>query len=85
MLIEAKVRVCDVQHLRDLFPNVPSLISPLSEESGDPVTKYHIPESSFIKEETFVLQEKFYTDAIEMQNSLKFLRAGARKMVCFKG
>jgi hypothetical protein len=36
-----------------------------------------------VKEGTFVLQEKFYTDTLEVQSSLKFLRAGARKTIYF--
>lgn len=36
-----------------------------------------------MRENTFVLQEKFYTDTLELESSLKFLRAGARSQVYF--
>ncbi len=29
------------------------------------------------------MQEKFYTDTLEVQSSLKFLRAGARKTIYY--
>lgn len=32
-----------------------------------------------------VLQEKYYMDTLELQSSLKFMRAGARKQVYFSG
>jgi len=32
-----------------------------------------------------VLIEKFYKDTLELQSSLKFIRAGARKEIYFKG
>ncbi len=45
----------------------------------------YLPEASFVKEGNFVLQEKFYRDTLELESSLKFLRAGVRKKVYFKG
>ena len=38
-----------------------------------------------MREGTFVLQEKFYTDTLELESSLKFHRAGARPTVYFEG
>jgi 6-phosphofructokinase 1 len=38
-----------------------------------------------VKEGNFVLQEKFYRDTLELESSLKFLRAGVRKTVYFEG
>jgi len=38
-----------------------------------------------VKEGNFVLQEKFYRDTLELESSLKFLRAGVRKTVYFQG
>jgi 6-phosphofructokinase 1 len=34
---------------------------------------------------TFVIQEKYFRDIVELQACYKFLRAGARKEVVFKG
>ena len=41
----------------------------------------YLPEASFVKEGNFVLQEKFYRDTLELESSLKFLRASVRKKV----
>lgn len=40
---------------------------------------------SFVTNEKFVLQEKFYHDTLELESSLKFHRAGARKQIYFNG
>ena len=73
--------------IQDFFPDVSERVSPLSEEQmrarGEDCN--FLPDPSFVKEGTFVLQEKFYTDTLELESSLKFLRAGARKKVFFNG
>lgn len=46
--------------------------------------RFYIPDESFVSDDTFVLQEKFYHDTIELQSSFKFLRAGARKYIYYK-
>jgi 6-phosphofructokinase 1 len=47
--------------------------------------RLYLPEESFVREGNFVLQEKFYRDTLELESSLKFLRAGVRNKVYFKG
>lgn len=80
------MNICRVTHITDLFPDSKSIESPLikSLEHGEH-NSFYLPEMSFVKENTFVLQEKFYTDTLELESSLKFLRAGARKDVYFQG
>jgi 6-phosphofructokinase 1 len=75
-----------VGRITDYFPDSQPRESPLikSLEHGGH-NSFYLPEMSFVKENTFVLQEKFYTDTLELESSLKFLRAGARKDVYFGG
>lgn len=40
---------------------------------------------SFVDPDTFVVQEKYFRDIVELQSCFKFLRAGARTEVVFKG
>lgn len=73
--------MCKVNFITDFFPNLKPMRSPLSEESmiEQQQDRFYLPEASFVREGTFVLQEKFYTDTLELESSLKFIRAGARK------
>ena len=82
-----QVQYAKVSHITDLHQNLKEYESPISAESNkDKSAKdFFIPDESFVKNGTFVLQEKFYLDTIQMESSLKFERAGARKKVYFKG
>ena len=86
MLEQSQVKVCKVNKLTDFFPQAKPRDSPLIKNlEGGEHNSFYIPEMSFVKENTFVLQEKFYTDTLELESSLKFLRAGARRDVYFDG
>ena len=43
-----------------------------------------MPIQSFVKENEFVIQEKFFKKVVELYASWKFLKAGAMEKVCFK-
>jgi hypothetical protein len=43
-----------------------------------------LQDQSFVNNEKFVLQEKFYTDTLELESSLKFHRAGARRDIYYE-
>lgn len=43
-----------------------------------------MPEESFIEKGTFIIQEKYFKDVIELRSCFKFLRAGPTKEVIFK-
>ena len=87
ILESSEVKVCQVNHIKDFFPEVQQYKNPMTEgvarEAGS--DRLFLPEASFVKEGNFVLQEKFYRDTLELESSLKFLRAGVRNKVYFKG
>ena len=43
-----------------------------------------LKDNAFVNDNNFVLQEKFYTDTLAIETSLKFPRAGARSYVTFQ-
>jgi len=43
-----------------------------------------MPDECFIRDETFIIQEKFFRNVIELNACYKFLRAGPRKEIIFK-
>jgi hypothetical protein len=43
-----------------------------------------MPEESFVKPNTFVIQEKYFRNIVELQSCYKFLRAGAMKEVVYR-
>jgi len=58
-----------VTHIKDLF----------EQETVFYHSPIGFPDISFVEEGTVILQEKFYREVNELQTSLKFLEAGARK------
>lgn len=52
---------------------------------GVGVDKHNWPDEAFVDSDTFVVQEKYFQDIVELKSCFKFLRAGARKEVVFKG
>ena len=87
ILESSLVKVCQVNHIKNFFPDVQEYRNPMTEEvvreAGS--DRLYLPEESFVREGNFVLQEKFYRDTLELESSLKFLRAGVRNKVYFKG
>ena len=45
---------------------------------------FKMPGECFVEPHTFIIQEKYFKDVIELQSCFKFLRAGPRKNVVFK-
>ena len=45
---------------------------------------FQLPLKSFVEPETFVIQEKYFRNIVELQSCYKFLRAGAMKEVVYK-
>ena len=83
ILENAKVKVAKVTHIKDLFPNVKAIQSPIAEKARmqssthlDRASQYQT--TTFNHEDAFVMQEKFYKHLSELQSSLKFLLASAR-------
>jgi len=66
------MRHASVQHIKDLFPETVFYHSPVT-----------MPDISFIKEGSVILQEKFYREFKELKSCMKFLQAGARKQIAW--
>ena len=74
----AKVRLAKVNHLKDLFPGLIPLQSPIYERASRSTReKGSIATTLFAQPGTFCLQEKFYAQMSDLQTSLKFLRSAA--------
>ena len=70
-------------HIKELFPDVKGLPSPIAEKAHCDRTKSldkagQYQTTLFNSENAFVMQEKFYKQFSEMQSSLKFLLSSAR-------
>jgi hypothetical protein len=76
-LQEATVRYARVQHLKDYYPELQEIKTPLYHM--DPTKDYYTP--VFTSLNTFVLQEKFYKQMPDLEYSLKFLRSTAREFI----
>ena len=77
-LAKARVRLANVSHLKDMFPNLKPLQSPLYKREQE---IRNITTTLFAKPGTFCLQEKYYGHMSELQTSLKFLRSTASKEI----
>ena len=66
-----------------MYPETKIYPSPLLGESAEDKL-FKIPEKSFVQKNTFIVQEKYFRDIVELQSCFKFLRAGAMKEVIFK-
>ena len=73
-LANAKVRLANVNHLRNFFPDLQPLASPIYERARLSTQEQgrSIATTLFAHPNTFCLQEKFYAHLSELQTSLKF-------------
>ena len=93
VLDKAKPNFCKVPRLQDQFKDIKDYISPLypshkKHSSGlEVIPSKHgieLPLKSFVQDNEFVIQEKFFRRVVELYGSWKFLKAGAMEKVCFK-
>ena len=81
-LERAKVRLAKVSHLKEMFPDLKPLQSPIFERASRSVDqKGTIATTLFSQPGTFCLQETFYSQPSELQTSLKFLRSTASTQI----
>ena len=76
VLKETKVKMAEVPNLRDFYPNIQPIQSPLLARMKG---SYYSRE--FSKPGAFVMQEKFYREMSELHSSLKFQRATAQSEI----
>ena len=78
-LAQAIVKVCEVNNLRQIYPDTKVLKSPLlqdddetsaSDKSGQEKEVHNqgfkLPDKSFVDPRTFVIQEKYFRDIVEL-------------------
>jgi 6-phosphofructokinase 1 len=82
-LVRTRVKTCQVANLKDMYPDVVTHPSPLRKSGNN--TRHSWPDEAFLDSDTFVVQEKYFQDIVELKSCFKFLRAGAVKDVVFKG
>ena len=83
-LKHAKVKLAQVNHLSDMFPDLKPLQSPIDARSSKSTQERGMMGSTLFAEPgTFCLQERYYSHYSELQTSLKLLRSHASpKIYC---
>ena len=76
-------------HDGDVPESLKSKIQKFVNEDGTDGTgnvgyQHKIPAKCFLDERSFIVQEKYYKDIIELQSCFKFMRAGPRREVIYK-